>query len=369
MNDLLTATAPVSIAVQTSTGSCKDAINENVARGLPVNEQDYAIIIGVNHYKHLLPLEGPISDACALRNWLVSADGGNLLPEHCLLIPSADDCDTPDQSHIDLALSKLFKLAREGKPRRLYFYFSGHGFGASWEANGMCLPIWSEELYNAALSSEGYLDLLVEFDLFEEIYFFLDCCRDRRINTKPLLPMLGAPGQCSGKSMALVLYASEYENPAWEALTISNGNMSAHGYFSKALIEALSGAAVDIHGDITIDSFISCVKEKTESYAQEKNQNQTVRYDIRNNKHSMQHVLYKTNRIPGTSVTIRFKSAGHIKLHGPDSTVIKEGDVQAGENWQLVLGKGYHQIDETNSSRNAFITIDGNAKTASYDFL
>lgn len=367
MNDVLTAQAPV--AVQASKSICKDVVNENVAKGLPVNEQDYAIIIGVNHYRNLVPLEGPITDACALRNWLVSADGGNLLPEHCLLIPSADDCDTPGQSHIDLALSRLFKLARAGQPRRLYFYFSGHGFGASWEANGMCLPIWSEELYNAALSSEGYLDLMVEFDLFEEIYFFLDCCRDHRINTKPLHPMLGAPGQCSGKSMALVLYASEYENPAWEALTVSNGTMHAHGHFSRALLEALSGAAVDNHGDITIDSFISCVKEKTESYAQQKNQTQTVRYDIRNNKNSLQHVLYKTHRTPGTDVSIHFMSAGHVKLHGPDSAIIKEGDVQSGETWQLVLGKGYHQIDDTTAKRNEFITIDGTTKTATYEFM
>ena len=346
-----------------------EAVNENIAKGLPVNEQDYAIIIGVNHYKNLASLNGPISDACALRKWLVSADGGNLRPENCLLIPSADACDAPEQRHIDFALLKLIKLAKEGKPRRLYFYFSGHGFGASLQANAMCLPIWSEDMLNAALSSQGYLDLLVQFDLFEEIYFFLDCCRDSRTNAKPLPPMLGAPLQSSGKSMALVLYASQYENPAWEALTASNGNISAHGYFSRALLDALEGAAIDRHGNITIDSLISCVKEKTETYADQKNKTQTVRYDIRNNKNSMQHVLYQTNRTPGTAVTIRFNNAGHIKLHGPDSAVIKEGDVQPGESWQMVLGKGYHQIDETTSRHNAFITIDGSSKTFSYDFM
>jgi hypothetical protein len=332
------------------------------------NDQDYAIIIGLNHYLTLRPLDGPIPDACQLRDWLLSADGGKLLPEHCLLIPSVDNCSTPEQSHIDLALSKLFKEAKNGQPRRLYFYFSGHGFGANWEANGMCLPIWSEELYNAALSSEAYLDLLVQSDIFEEIYFFMDCCRDRRINTKPLHPMLGIPGEAGGKTMALVLYAAEYENPAWEGLTIANGNMSAHGFFSRALLDALGGAAVNSHGDITIESFISCVKEKTEAYAQQKNQTQTVRYDIRNNKKSLQYVLYSTNRKPGSEIDITFKSAGHMKLEGPDLNTIREGDVQAGEVWQLQLGKGFHQITDTGAKRHDFITIDGLAKTVTYEF-
>ncbi|SFF02713.1 Caspase domain-containing protein [Chitinophaga sp. CF118] len=366
MNDILTATAPP--VAPAFTGICKEAVNENIAKGLPVNTQDYAIIIGLNHYLNLKPLNGPIPDACKLRDWLVSADGGNLLPNHCLLIPSVDNCVTPDQTHIDLALSKLFNLAKNGQPRRLYFYFSGHGFGANWEANGMCLPIWSEELYNAALSSEAYLDLLVESDIFEEIYFFMDCCRDRRINSKPLPPMLGTPGQPGGKSMALVLYASEYENPAWEGLAIGNGTMSAHGYFSRALLEALNGAAVNSHGDITIESFISCVKEKTENYAQQKNQNQSVRYDIRNNNKSLQYVLYKTNRIPGTDVSIRFNTAAHIKLDGPLLTAIREDDVKAGDTWQLRLEKGFYQISEMASKRHEFITIDGTTKTVTYDF-
>lgn len=347
---------------------CEEAVNENVAKGLPVNEEDYAIIIGVNHYMTLQRLEGPITDACELRNWLISADGGNLLPEHCLLIPSVDNCSTPEQSHIDMALSKLFREARNGKPRRLYFYFSGHGFGANWEANGMCLPIWSEELFNAALSSEAYLDLLVESNIFEEIYFFMDCCRDRRINTKPLHPMLGNNGETSGKSMAVVLYAAEYENPAWEGLNIANGNMSAHGHFSRALLEALGGAAVNSHGDITIESFISCVKEKTEAYAQQKNQTQTVRYDIRNNSKSLQYVLYSTNRKPGSEIAIRFKTAGHVRLDGPDLNTIREGDVKVDEIWNLQLNKGYHQLSDTTTKRHEFITIDGMAKTVTYEF-
>lgn len=340
-----------------------------IAQELPVNDQDYAFIIGVEHYQNLIPLQAPISDACALRSWLISAGGGNMRPENCVLISSTGAFTVPEQRYIDTELFNLLKRAGEGTPRRLYFYFSGHGFGATLDNNAMCLPFWSEILLNEALSSEEYVDLLVKFDVFEEIYFFLDCCRDTRPSARPSHPKFAAPLLCSGKSMAMVLYASQYDNPAWESIGASNGNLSAHGFFSQALIEALEGAAVNKQGNITIDSLISCVKQKTETYADEKKRTQTVRSEIRNNRYDLQHVLYQRNRPSGTPLSIHFNDAGHIKLHGPDSAVIKEGEVEAGENWELVLNKGFHQIYETRSQRNAFITIDGSPKPFTYEFV
>lgn len=351
-----------------ATALCEEVVNENLLKGLPVNEEDYAIIVGVSHYMSLAPLNGPITDACRLKNWLIKADGGNIHPQHVFFIPSAPGSQTPDQMSIDKALSDILQMAAAKPARRLYFYFSGHGFGSNWEVNGMCLPIWSPSFYNAALSSKAYLDLLVEKDLFQEVYFFLDCCRDKKINTKPLHSMLGGARPGGANTMAVLLYASEYENAAWEGMMNTDGNLQVHGYFSRALMEALNGGAVNNNGDITITSFIDYIREKTESYAQERNQTQTVRSDIRNNKYGMNYVIHRTGRIPGTVLTITFKTAGEISLDGPDLHNIKSGPVQAGESWLVPLGKGYHQLTNKTTKTSAFITIDGTLKTMQYDF-
>lgn len=351
-----------------TTGPCEDVVNENLLKGLPVNEEDYAIIVGVSHYVSLAPLNGPITDACRLRNWLIKADGGNMHPQHVFFIPSTPGSNAPDQLAVDKALSDILQMAEAKPARRLYFYFSGHGFGANWEVNGMCLPIWSPSFYNAALSSKAYLDLLVEKDLFKEVYFFLDCCRDKKINTKPLHSMLGGPRPGGANTMAVVLYAAEYENPAWEGMMNNNGNLQVHGYFSRALLEALNGGAVNNSGEITIASFIDYVRAKTESYAKERSHTQTVRSDIRNNNYGLNYVIHKTGRTPGTVLTIRFTETGEMALDGPDLSNIKSGAVQAGETWLIPLGRGYHQLTNKSTQRSAFITIDGTLKTMNYDF-
>ncbi|MVT09703.1 caspase family protein [Chitinophaga tropicalis] len=367
--DTLEAVAPASPLSAIS--PCEDVINENIAKNLPVNDRDYAIIVGINHYKSLHALEGPITDACAFRNWLISADGGNLLPEHCFFITSKEDDDTPDQQKIDLALSEVFRMAEKQPGRRLYFYFSGHGFGASWDVNGMCLPIWSERFYNAALSSKAYFDLLMEQDLFEEIYFFLDCCRERKINTKPLHSMLGGKGIGGGKAMAVVMYAAEYENPAREGITISEGNMSVRGYFSRALIEAFKGLAADEHGKTSMLQFENYVRSKTEAYAHEQQHVQTVRTDVRNSSNNLDFIIVQHRNldvITSTALTIRFKQAGTYRLESPNLDILREDTANAGDTWQFNLTKGLYGISDGTVQGSKPIKIDLSRKTMEYEY-
>jgi hypothetical protein len=52
------------------------------------NTRDYAVVVGVNHYKKLQLLEGPINDAISFKDWLVNPDGGDLPEGNCKLITS-----------------------------------------------------------------------------------------------------------------------------------------------------------------------------------------------------------------------------------------------------------------------------------------
>ena len=109
-----------------------------------MNDQDFAIIIGIDGYPQLPLLNGAHEDAMEFKKWLVSPDGG-WLPDsdsniQILLSPDGIVANPakafPKKDDIDIALDS-FGLGNpnfEGRiGRRLYFYFSGHGVGPNFD--------------------------------------------------------------------------------------------------------------------------------------------------------------------------------------------------------------------------------------------
>jgi hypothetical protein len=329
------------------------------------NTRDYAVVVGVNHYKKLQLLEGPINDAISFKDWLVNPDGGDLPEGNCKLITSNGvDPFLPIQDTIDDALASIVEPRKPEGYRRLYFFFAGHGVGVKWDVNGLCMPKWSDVFRNAALSSKGYLDLIVESNLFEEVYFFLDCCRDRRINANPLHPSLGWARPEGGTCKSLVLYATDFENAAYEGSIGNGGNQYIRGYFSQALVEGLNGAAVNEKGNITVDQLINTVKKRTEELAKAKQTVTPQSYNM-----DADYVLFEKSSIPETTVTINFKEQGKVKLEDPSLTqVILEGMVQSGDAWNISLKKGLYPVTNSTTGKEKYIRINGDLKTLTYDF-
>lgn len=224
-------------------------------------KEDYALVIGINNYtppkkSGLRALKGAINDANYFEAWLTSPEGGNLSPENCHKITSTISPLTPLQEEVDSKIEEMIAQikASGGKARRLYFYFAGHGLGSmdDIEDIALCLAKWSELRRNMALSSQKYKESIRQFGYFEEIFLFADCCRNTKINVKPLQPTFAPfePSPLSGSTRLFIGYATQYQDQSFEAET---GNSEMRGVFTRVLIEALKGAAADENGVITAD--------------------------------------------------------------------------------------------------------------------
>ncbi|MCX2454329.1 caspase family protein [Pedobacter sp. PLR] len=330
------------------------------------NSRDYAVVVGLNHYKKLPVLNGPINDARRFGKWLTSPGGGDLPVANCKVIVSRPNALHPIQDDIDQALAEIIEAYQGDKFRRFYFFFAGHGIGLKWDVSGLCMPKWSDIFLNAVLSSKGYLDYIVASDFFEEAYFFLDCCRNRKSNVSPLPPTLGVVkdrGSCS----SLIIHATDFENVAGEGLTSNGTDLKITGFFSQALSDGLNGAAVNANGEITIDGLIQYVIPKTEQLAIAQNMSQRVTYQFNNGGIDMNTPIVAGKKQLATQLTITFKKGGVMVLKNPVLEIIKNGYVLPGESWgPIPLIKGYYSI--TSPEKTDFVEIDGVQKTRNYEF-
>ena len=118
---------------------------------MPLQSNDYALVIGINHYPRYQPLNGPIEDAKRMYDWLSDQNTGGGVPElnrRMVLseLQPGQTRPTPVQEDVDDALMYLLDRAQNeagGKARRFYFYFAGHGLGLNTSEVGLCMPSWS----------------------------------------------------------------------------------------------------------------------------------------------------------------------------------------------------------------------------------
>jgi hypothetical protein len=339
-----------------------------------VNEQDYAIVIGIKDYQQLKPLNGPVQDAVDFENWLLNPKGGNLpnhktdnkVLQHAFFIESAPNSEVPLQSDIDNCLGKIIANGKNTGYRRFYFFFAGHGFGINWRENALILPAWSSLFINRALSSLEYLDVVVNSGLFAEVFFFLDCCRDRKLGVRGQHPTIGwpKPGDGVPNCESFVAYGAKFNNPAHEAANPAASNEVVNGFFSKALLMGLNGGAVNVKGEITVNSLKSFLKSKVEELTNAVNINQSVQFEDRFNPDSVVVSGLKVKEVP---VTISFTEKGDFILEGPLLNSIKE-EKDPVNPWELSLTNGNYSITNKTNGKVNHIRIDGTVKPFIYAF-
>src|SRR5688500_9961872 len=89
---------------------------------------DHAIVIGIDRYPELKPLQGPGKDAGEFRDWLVDHAAVPSANVAMVLSHKAKKAEArPVQEEVDAAFNALFKKVKAEPARRLYFYFAGHG--------------------------------------------------------------------------------------------------------------------------------------------------------------------------------------------------------------------------------------------------
>ena len=97
---------------------------------------DHAVVVGIGSYPQLSALAGPVPDAEAFRNWLISPGGGAVPSRQArkVLSPARLPADpmraTPMLSDVQAELDRLQQLGLDNDGhagRRLWLYLAGHG--------------------------------------------------------------------------------------------------------------------------------------------------------------------------------------------------------------------------------------------------
>ena len=342
------------------------------------NDKDYAVIIGVKDYEGLTILNGPETDATSFRDWVIDTDGGDVPAANCTLIISEPDPVTPLQHDVDFAFRDIFKKLRATNTagRRLYFYFSGHGLGITWDETALALPPWSTDLRNFALSSTGYLGRIIESGFFEQVFFFLDCCRNRIPGTGGAGPYFGnvKPAAATASCESLVCYATEFDTPAYEAEVASKSpsassldNNLVRGFFTVALINGLKGAAANKEGTVTVNSLKDFLRDNLPLLAKKEKKKQVPRFI---NAFSTDVTVCGKNFAAPVNVTVTFREIKNktVILEDPNLDIIKQETDSSGSWSNIPLRKGRYEIRYADEPDGKTIRVDGTKNPFNYEF-
>jgi Caspase domain len=241
-----------------------------------VNDQDYAIVVGINQYPRLPVLHAALADATRFAEWLKLPTGGGLPEGNVKLIcgpetlpPTGVDMVGPIQEQIDDHLSQIGVELNQRIGRRLYFYFAGHGFGPSFDEVGMLMAHASQTLLKRNIGLARYRRYFREHALFDEVIFIVDCCRDRAGGIETAGPefTVAADGPV-GRVLDLTIMAAAYGEKAFEVRSDNGTAIEPRGLLTTAVLEGLqSPDAADAAGRFTSLSLAAYVKRRVPELA------------------------------------------------------------------------------------------------------
>ena len=224
---------------------------------------DWAIVVGIKSYfdPALAGLEGPENDAKEFYDWTVSTDGGAVPKPQATLIVSSDyhppftnaASAMPTAEGIKGAFDHLRSIAdeNEGKGlgrevgRRLYLFFSGHGFAPSQNDDLTALLTAEASIANAQLTHVigSYMaDFFWRAKFFEEILLFMDCCRSVMDCAQLYKPYEDERASDFYTVRRFYAYGARTakESREWK---MPDGQY--HGVFTRTLVDALGGTGCD----------------------------------------------------------------------------------------------------------------------------
>lgn len=312
---------------------------------MPVHAGHYALVIGIDHYPRFRSLKGARKDAEDFHDWLIDKDNGGGVPTaNVELVLSKENPVRPIHDDIDDALEKLLSTARgDGGDKRLYLYFSGHGLGRSNFGADLCLASWSKQRRAMALDSMCYLELVMGCGYFKEVVFLLDCCRVREMRSTALPPTIEfpAPGDGAPACRSFIGYATEFMNAAYEAETgLTEGESDVRGHFTRALIDALKGAAAEPIGGVRASKLKEYLEVNTPLIA--KASNHVQKSEVVNGLDGEIDPLFGYAKPPqqssGFAVNIVFTSvaSGEAVVEDGQLRVLKSGDITTGP-WSIPI--------------------------------
>lgn len=205
-----------------------------------------ALIVGINYYKHGSNLFGCVDDANAVKAVMERHDGGAVNFD-CMLLTATGQNDRVDRGDLKDNIRKLFETEAESA----LFYFAGHGH---IEATGGYLLATDSSRGDEGVSLSEILTLANASPATNKI-IVLDSCHSGIAGTPP-----------SSEQLALlsegltVLTASTKDQYATE----ENGR----GVFTNLFVDALTGSAANLTGDITPGSVYAHIDQSLGAWEQ-----------------------------------------------------------------------------------------------------
>ncbi len=229
------------------------------------NQDDWALVVGVKVYPDLGDLDGPEIDAAEFLAWVTSPTGGDVPPTQARKIVSSDFIQPfpsvigaePTAEAIQEFFDTLAATAEQngeaGKGtkagRRLYLYFSGHGFAPTLEDAALLMANATRKRpYHFA--GRSWANWFFKAGFFEEVLLFMDCCRELytkiTISVPPWVDVIDPDSVTRAKR--LYAYATKWSRLTRERV-MTDGRV--HGVFTTALLQGLRGGASNASGEIT----------------------------------------------------------------------------------------------------------------------
>jgi hypothetical protein len=253
------------------------------------NERDFALLVGIRDYHSLSKLDAAIQDVEKMRKWLIHEKGGNL-PEENIFEPLKDGSDKYAGNRIDEDMRTIRNQAKslKNKAGKLYLYFTGHGLSAGARDVHFCLPDWKQVgNIDSVVTASSYIDSVINCDLFEEVYFFMDSCRTRIIgsnikaSSRPITDDI-MDGQTHHRGF-LIGFAARDGHAAYYYEELGDEPPGC-SHFTEALVRGLFGEAANEDGGVELSRLISYIEEHTPKIASE-------------NRHKVQNPDITVNRI------------------------------------------------------------------------
>ncbi len=205
-----------------------------------------ALVVGIDHYTHGEDLFGCVNDAHSVRNAL-SRHADNSVNFDCMLLVASSSRDSIDHGRLKDAVEKLFST----KAEIALFYFAGHGH---IEATGGYLLASDAKRGDDGLSLNEVLLLANNSPATNKI-IILDSCHSGIAGNPPNI-----------KDNALLSEGTTILTASTEDQYASEKDGS--GVFTTLLVDALSGGAANILGDITPGSVYAHIDQSLGAWEQ-----------------------------------------------------------------------------------------------------
>jgi len=330
-----------------------------------MNDNDYAVVIGINKYPSSLldNLEGPERDACEFKEWLLSPKGGAIPDDgnHIHLILSRDfqfDNDPflakPTTLEVDNAFLKIMKQVQDDWPaRRLYIFLSGHGISPQSDLDEAALLMANADDLAMGHNIPGrlYAKWFRAAALFQEIVVLMDCCRDNMQHAPPHLPPWNDLVRLDARDVKYLYgFATKWSKKARER-KIGHDN-EVRGIFSHSLLSVLKSGRLT--GSQLRDRVYNHLKQ-----VMGENDYQEPDFDVKPEDGIILSEAAGSAKIP---VVISFEAGtiGH-------TVTIENGDFDdcgtleaSVDPWEIPLEIGkYRIIDKINGKKDTFRVLGG----------